>query len=268
MKSVVPKKSFGQNFLTDRNIARKIVNLLEIQPGEIILEIGPGMGALTAILLKYDATIHAVELDQEAVSYLSGKFASQLSGTLFVHHKSILDFDFSTFEPCNNKIKVIGNIPYNISTEILFKLFDDRRYIQKAVLTVQKEVGKRITSKAGSKVYGITSVATELLADAKYEFDISAGCFFPAPKVISGVITISFNKNIENEFYTHFMQMVKVLFNQRRKMISNSLKSFLQNSKLEILRPKLSEFLSLRPEQLNLEKLVELFNIIAENRND
>ncbi len=268
MKTVAPKKSFGQNFLIDRNIARKIISLLDIHSGDIILEIGPGMGALTSILLEHDVTLHAVELDHEAFFYLKSKFSTQSIEKFILHHKSILDVDFSIFEFNNRKIKVIGNIPYNISTEILFKLFNNRSHIQKAVLTVQKDVGKRITSKAGSKVYGITSVATALLADSKYEFDISAGSFFPAPKVISGVITISFTKNIENDFYLRFMQMVKVLFNQRRKMISNSLKSFLPQAELEFMRPRLSEFLTRRPEQLTLEQLKELFAIISKHRYD
>lgn len=268
MKSVAPKKSLGQNFLTDRNIARKIISLLNINPGDTIVEIGPGMGALTEFLLEHEIKLHAVELDSEAIDYLSNKYKNNLNEKLILHHQSILDFDLTDVADEQKKIKIIGNIPYNISTEILFKLFDSRLVLSKAVLTVQKEVGKRITAKNGSKVYGITSVATELLTFAKYEFDISAGSFFPAPKVISGVITLEFAKEIENAFYSGFMKMVKVLFNQRRKMISNTIKNIIPKERLDFLRPKLENYLTKRPEQLSLEQFKDLFEIISENNDD
>lgn len=270
MDKVKPKKSFGQNFLKDEIIARNITALLNIADDDVVLEIGPGMGALTKILLESRINLTAVELDEQAVQYLKEKFQAKKFPNAHILHMSILEFDFDKLylQYGNKKIKVIGNIPYNISTEILFKLLENRNVIEKVVLTVQKEVGQRITAKEGSKVYGITSVAAWMLSQPQYHFDIGANSFFPIPKVTSGVISLHMNKHVEQKYYDDFMKFVKTLFNQRRKMISNSIKNYLQHDRLAYLAPSIQHILSKRPEQLSLTELEDLYHKIIEKQHD
>ncbi|MBE2188720.1 MAG: ribosomal RNA small subunit methyltransferase A [Desulfobulbaceae bacterium] len=270
MEKVKPKKSFGQNFLTDKNISSKIVSLLNVVSDDIVIEIGPGMGALTEILLGNQIKLVAVELDEHAISYLNEKFKADKFSNLKIIHQSILDLDFMKIykQYGNKKIKVIGNIPYNISTEILFKLLENRDIIENIVLTVQKEVGQRITSQEGSRIYGITSIAAWMVSTPMYHFDIAPGSFYPAPKVTSGVISLEMNKQIEQQYYDDFMKFIKTLFNQRRKMISNSIKNYLPKERLAQLAPSIEATLSKRPEQLSLTELVNLFDKIREQRND
>jgi 16S rRNA (adenine1518-N6/adenine1519-N6)-dimethyltransferase len=270
LEKVKPKKSFGQNFLTDKNISQKIVSLLNVSQDDIVVEIGPGMGALTEILLENQINLVAVELDEHAITYLREKFKAEKFPNLKIAHQSILDFDFTKIykQYGNKKIKVIGNIPYNISTEILFKLLENREIIEKIVLTVQKEVGQRITSQEGSRIYGITSIAAWMLSSPMYHFDIAPGSFYPAPKVTSGVISLDMNKHVEQDYYDDFMKFIKTLFNQRRKMISNSIKNYISKDRLAQLAPSIEHILSKRPEQLSLTELVNLFDKIREQRND
>lgn len=232
MPAFAPKKSLGQNFLTDKNLARKIITALNLSESEYVLEIGPGMGALTGIILETGANLTCVEIDSRAIELLKEKFTNNYNN-LTIQQISILDFDilayFGAFT--KTKIKIIGNIPYYLSNDILFKIIGCREIVSSMVLTVQKEVAQRWTAKPGNKTYGAPSVAVALAGNAKILFDISAGSFFPKPKVTSSVIKFEFNnERLTSEKLGGIMKIARAAFEQRRKTLGNSLKSYI-NSK-------------------------------------
>ncbi len=270
-----PKKSLGQNFLTDKNIARKIVNALDINSGEKVIEIGSGTGALTGILLEKGADLTAFELDERAVEELKKKFSGEYPDF------NIIRGDFRKIDLCSlladeGRLKVIGNIPYYISSEVFFKLFESAECVFRAVLTVQKEVARRVASGPGSKEYGILSVARELTSGAKIEFDINPGSFYPRPAVTSSVIRLDFYiEQIDKQEYEDVMKIVRAAFNRRRKMLRNSLDSFLLDNfgksssaaaeELEEVFPSISEFFRKRPEQISSEEFRKFNLIIRRN---
>ncbi len=245
MSFVKPKKKLGQHFLTDQNIARKIVDSLG---GDVrnVLEIGPGMGVLTQFLLERpELNLHVVEIDRESVEYLTLHFP---------HLKNIWSEDFLKADIArkfDGDFSVIGNFPYNISTQILFKVLENRDRIPEVVGMFQKEVAERIASKHGSKSYGIMSVLLQAFYDIEYLFTVPEHVFSPPPKVKSAVIRLTRNKVSElpcNEVF--FVKVVKAAFNLRRKMLRNSLK--------EITAHLPQGFAEKRPEQLSVADFVEL----------
>ncbi len=264
LKSVAPKKSLGQNFLTDRNIARKTVDLLDIQDGDVVYEIGPGTGALTSILLEKNCKLNAIEIDERAIIQLHKLFPK----SKFPNFNLIKgDFKKYAFEHDAKDIKVIGNIPYYLSSEIFFKLFESSKNIQYAVMTIQKEVAQRLTAKPRTKDYGILTVAMMMSGKCTIEFDVSPQCFYPAPKVWSSVIKMDFiNPPYIISDYKKAMNLVRTSFHLRRKMLGNSLKSFFQLADAAVLddeqNTKLSKLSKMRPEELtpdDFEFLVKLF---------
>ncbi len=271
MKDLAPRKSLGQNFLKNKSVASRIVALLGDISGKPVLEIGPGMGVLTEFLLGQKPLLTLVELDARAIEYLHEKFSNNLK----IIHSDILDFDIKRhFEKYNEKLLIIGNIPYNISTEIFFLLFENAEYISKAVLTVQKEVAVRVCSGHGSRQYGITSVAANLVCAPKIAFDIAAGSFFPAPKVTSSVLVLDFYE--EQKYINAFaeiMQLVRSAFSQRRKILRNSLENYLKASNISMkamedeLKASNLEYLSKRAEQLSLNDFIRLFEILNNLKN-
>jgi len=258
--SVKAKKHLGQHFLTDLSIAKQIVDALTIHEGyKHVLEIGPGMGVLTQYL-KDDArfTTHAIDVDFESITYLKNHFPTLEKDILY---GDFLQMDLGLIT--NNKpFAVIGNFPYNISTEILFKVLDNKNQIPEVVGMFQKEVAERIAAKPGSKTYGITSVLLQAFYTIEYLFTVHENVFNPPPKVKSGVIRLTRNKtqtlNCSESF---FKTVVKTAFNQRRKMLSNSLKPYIND---EI---KTHEVFNLRPEQLSVEQFVELTNMLQESKS-
>jgi 16S rRNA (adenine1518-N6/adenine1519-N6)-dimethyltransferase len=258
--SVKAKKHLGQHFLTDLSIAKQIVDALTIHEGyKHVLEIGPGMGVLTQYL-KDDArfTTHAIDVDFESITYLKNHFPTLEKDILY---GDFLQMDLGLIT--NNKpFAVIGNFPYNISTEILFKVLDNKNQIPEVVGMFQKEVAERIAAKPGSKTYGITSVLLQAFYTIEYLFTVHENVFNPPPKVKSGVIRLTRNKtqtlNCSESF---FKTVVKTAFNQRRKMLSNSLKPYINE---EI---KTYEVFNLRPEQLSVEQFVELTNMLEEAKS-
>ncbi|MBE7443453.1 MAG: 16S rRNA (adenine(1518)-N(6)/adenine(1519)-N(6))-dimethyltransferase RsmA [Flavobacteriales bacterium] len=257
---VKAKKHLGQHFLTDLSIAKQIVDALTQHEGyNHVLEIGPGMGVLTQYL-KDDTrfTTHAIDVDFESITYLKNHFPTLEKNILY---GDFLQMDLGLIT--NNKpFAVIGNFPYNISTEILFKVLDNRNMIPEVVGMFQKEVAERVAAKPGSKTYGITSVLLQAFYTIEYLFTVHENVFNPPPKVKSGVIRLTRNNtqtlNCSESF---FKTVVKTAFNQRRKMLSNSLKPYITD---EI---KTHEVFNLRPEQLSVEQFVELTNMLEEAKS-
>ena len=251
---LIPKKSLGQHFLNDKGIAVKIVSSLKADGIRHVIEVGPGMGALTPLLLqeqRFDTCF--VEIDADAAEYLKKQFPE-------IENKLVIA-DFIRY-PLQERfgdepLAVIGNFPYNISTQILFRILEYRSQVKEVVCMLQKEVAERIAAPPGSKVYGITSVLLQAFYNIEYLFTVHEHVFIPPPKVKSGVIRLTRN-NTEalpcNE--TMFFRVVKTSFNQRRKILNNSLKCMLPNGKLD------NPILSKRPEQLNVNDFIELTRFV------
>jgi len=249
---VKAKKHLGQHFLTDPNIARKIANSI---PEDVvnIAEVGPGTGFLTQqLLLKESINYYGFEVDEEAVDYLLAHFPTLKGKILMLDFLKIHLPDYF-----NDKITVIGNFPYNISSQILFHVLGYRDIITVMVGMFQKEVAERITSAPGSKRYGILSVLSQAFFDCEYLFTVHENVFKPNPKVKSAVIRLARNGSKDPDCdQSLFFQVVKTGFNQRRKTLRNSLKPLI---KTELPEHKL---LSKRPEQLTVEEFTELTNLI------
>lgn len=224
-----PKKSLGQNFLTNTNVAKRIVNALEINDGELVVEIGPGTGSLTGYLLQQNIKLIAVEIDSRAVELVKEKY--YYSNNLQIINDDIRNLDYNKIFLDNNnkKIKIIGNIPYYLSADIIFNIFENKDKISKAIIMMQKEVAKRIVAHPKCKDYGIVTVANALVSDSKILFDVSPGSFFPKPKVFSSVISFNIKQeSIAIEEFHWVMILVKKAFNQRRKILKNSLHSLIE----------------------------------------
>ncbi|MBN8569368.1 MAG: 16S rRNA (adenine(1518)-N(6)/adenine(1519)-N(6))-dimethyltransferase RsmA [Ignavibacteria bacterium] len=226
-----PKKFLGQNFLVDENIAKKIVASLDIQLDDYVIEIGPGQSSLTKYLITLTNNFVAVELDKYIVEKLRAE------GKIDVIHKDFLDLDFEKdipkFMDKSKKLKIIGNIPYNITSQILFMLFDNSERVDSALLMMQKEVAKRLTAVPNTKDYGILAIQTQVFTTPKLLFNVPPTAFFPKPKIDSTVVKFEFHKakhKIEN--YPLFKSLVKASFGQRRKTMRNSLKKFFEDNKL------------------------------------
>lgn len=250
----IAKKNFGQHFLNAQSIAEKITLALNItQEQDVILEIGPGTGVLTDFLFnKLGEKLEVVEIDRDMINIISTKFPN-----IKIHPISFLDFSFSK----NKNYAVIGNFPYNISTQIVFKIIENKENVSSMVGMFQKEVAKRICSDFGSKEYGILSVLTQAFFDVEYLFTVLPGSFTPPPKVNSGVIRITKKENIKysEEIENTLFHIVKMSFNQRRKTIRNALKSAHYYQKIMD-----SEFMNLRAEQLHYKDFIELCYLINE----
>ena len=264
--SVRAKKHLGQHFLTDENIAKRIADSLTENGYNNVLEIGPGMGVLTKYLLTKKPKVTVLELDSESVTYLQETFPLEhLKLDTSKEKFNIIEGDFlkqQIPQLFNNKqVAIIGNFPYNISTQIVFKTLENRAFIPEFSGMFQKEVAQRIAEKEGSKVYGILSVLTQAFYNVEYLFTVPPTVFNPPPKVDSGVIRF-----IRKENYTLpvdeklFFRVVKMAFNQRRKMLRGSLKSFNLSDSL-----KEDPIFAKRPEQLSVQEFINLTAKIAEN---
>jgi 16S rRNA (adenine1518-N6/adenine1519-N6)-dimethyltransferase len=271
LEHIRPKKSLGQNFLIDKIIAQKTVDCLEIDSNDIVLEIGPGEGSLTALMIQKAKKLYVVEIDERAIQLLNKKFKQFIPEKLEIIHSDILQFDFDYFysqHKLSGKIKVLGNIPYYISSEIFFLLFNNSAKVSNAVLTVQKELGQRLSAKSRTKAYGILTLAREIVSDAKIMFDVPPTCFYPIPSVMSAVIKIDFY--LENTVYSDnkvLMDLVKASFNQRRKVLKNSLTSYLKERNIydsAIIHPDLTHYFSIRAEELLLKDYQNMLKILLE----
>jgi 16S rRNA (adenine1518-N6/adenine1519-N6)-dimethyltransferase len=256
-KYVKPKKFLGQHFLKDLSIAQRISESLPLENPMPVLEIGPGTGVLTRFLLQNEnIDLTVVELDKESVVYLNENFPA-LHGRII--EADFLKLDLQKLYPNDQKFFIIGNFPYNISSQIFFKLLENKEQVPCLSGMVQKEVAERIAAPAGSKTYGILSVLLQAYYDIEYLFTVSERVFDPPPKVKSAVVRLSRNKvaNIACDEKL-FKQVVKTAFNQRRKTLRNSLKPILGKDN-EIYTNKIFDY---RPEQLSVASFVELTNLV------
>lgn len=262
--TVKAKKHLGQHFLNDEDTAKNIANSLSGVGYDTVLEIGPGMGVLTKYLLESEAQINVIEIDRDSVAYLNNDFKNEhlkldtTNAKFKIIEGDFLKQDVPTF--FNKKqVAVIGNYPYNISSQIIFKAIENREYIPELSGMFQKEVAKRIAEKEGSKVYGIISVLTQAFYDVEYLFTVPPSVFNPPPKVDSGVIRLirkkDFSLPVDEKL---FFRVVKTAFNQRRKMLRSSLKSFKLSDTL-----KEDAIFAMRPEQLSVSEFIKLTHKIA-----
>lgn len=251
---VKPKKSLGQHFLTDLNIARAIAETLDKYTGTPVLEVGPGMGVLTRFLLAQGHDLTVVELDHESVEYLQENFPELKERIV---EKDFLKLDLSTLFP--GDFCVIGNYPYNISSQIFFKILDYKDRVPCCSGMIQKEVAERMAASPGSKTYGILSVLLQAWYDIEYLFTVPEHVFNPPPKVKSAVIRMTRNRVRQLGCDERlFKQIVKTAFNQRRKTLRNSLRS-LVGKECEILSETIFDE---RPERLSVEQFIGLTNLL------
>jgi len=252
-----PKKFLGQNFLTDVNIAKKIVSAFELNQDDVILEIGPGYGSLSKHITGKSGKYYAVEIDSGCIKSLKETLGNQIE----IFEKDFLGFDFEEdLKPFTKKIKIAGNIPYHITTAILFKLFENGEKLDFAVLMMQKEVAQRLIAKPNTKEYGILSVQTSYYTIPEMLFTVSPGAFFPKPRVNSAVVKFKFVKRVPFENEALFKLVVRESFGKRRKTLRNSLKKLFEKYNIE--QEKIELDLSRRPESLSPEEFIFLCNEI------
>lgn len=258
MKNVKPKKFLGQHFLNDLNIARRIADTVDSAPeGMPVLEVGPGMGVLTQFLLQKERDIKVAEIDYESVEYLRRTYPQM--------EERIIEDDFLKMHLervfNGNPFVLTGNYPYNISSQIFFKMLEYKDYIPVCTGMIQKEVAERITARPGSKTYGILSILIQAWYDTEYLFTVDEHVFTPPPKVKSAVIRLTRNHTENLGCDEKLMkQIVKLVFSQRRKQLRNPLKALIGKD-----CPMLKEaFFDQRPEQLSISDFIELTNRISE----
>lgn len=258
MKSVKPKKNLGQHFLTDLNIARRIADTVDACPGLPVLEIGPGMGVLTQYLVTKPREVKAVEIDRESVAYLHETFPTLRDNII---GEDFLRMDLNTVFG-GRPFVLTGNYPYDISSQIFFKMLDNRELIPCCTGMIQREVALRMASEPGNKAYGILSVLTQAWYDVEYLFTVDEDVFNPPPKVKSAVIRMTRNGVTDLGCDERlFKRLVKAVFNQRRKMLRVSLKQLFAGA-----QPSgeffTAEVMTRRPEQLTIAQFVELTNVV------
>ena len=260
MKQVRPKKNLGQHFLVDLNIAKRIADTVDEPYGDLpVLEVGPGMGVMTQYLVTKPRPLKVVEIDRESVAYLKG--------TLFKDkgQDTIIEGDFLRMDLrevfAGGQFVLTGNYPYDISSQIFFKMIDNRDLIPCCTGMIQHEVALRIASQPGTKAYGILSVLIQAWYDVEYLFMVDETVFNPPPKVKSAVIRMTRN-NVESLGCDEqlFKRVVKTAFNQRRKMLRVSLKQMLSDQQMPFIAD--SPFAMLRPEQLSIAQFMELTNLV------
>ncbi len=255
--TVKAKKHLGQHFLKDENIAKKIANSLSFKGYNHVLEIGPGMGVLTKYLLEKDTTTHVIEIDSESVDYLKVNYLNLANRII---EKDFLKYDLKEVFK-DESFAIIGNYPYNISSQIVFKTLEMRDQIPEFSGMFQKEVAQRICEKEGSKTYGILSVLTQAFYDATYLFTVPPTVFNPPPKVDSGVLLLKRKEDYSLPCDEKlFFKVVKQAFQQRRKTLRNSLKTFDLSDNL-----KANVIFGQRPEQLSVENFINLTQLIQED---
>jgi len=257
-----PKKSLGQNFLQDPNIIRKIVEAVSIKDGDTVIEIGPGRGALTEQIMMLTQNCHVIEIDKELVEYWQNR--ADLNSGLSVHAQDVLKFNFQEIiQQASAKVKVIGNLPYNISSPVLFHLMQYANDLASQTVMLQKEVVDRMVAEPGSKIYGRLSVMLQQRYQIERLFRVPAAAFFPVPKVESAIAQLTRNTQASKsgkayvEDLTTFSMIVKQAFSQRRKTLRNTLKTVLDAEQIE----SLGIDPSVRAETLGVDKFVQLANL-------
>lgn len=262
---IKPKKSLGQNFLIDKNIQRKIISSCSLSKEDIVLEVGAGTGDLTEHLAIAAKKVYALEVDRRLFPLLEQKLSSYANFRLI--KGSILDFDINKFlldNPAGRKIKVIGNIPYYISSPIIEHLIQYRDKIDTVFMTVQKEFGRRVNAVAGSKEYGSFSCFVQYYALSRIIFEIKKGSFKPVPKVDSCFLSLKFRQDppVKVRDEESFFKLIRTAFNQRRKTLRNSLAGFITSGLLEEFLEQQGIDRNVRPERLTLDEFARLNSFI------
>lgn len=256
-----PKKSLGQNFLKNKATAAKIVAELDPASVDTIIEIGPGTGALTEPLIASHAEIYAVDIDSRMTSFLEQKY--HRARRFKAIHSDILKFDFARFVS-NRKLKVIGNLPYHMTSPIIEKLCENHECLDRAILTVQKELATRLTATTGDSEYSSLTIFTDNFCEKQILFNLSPKEFHPPPKVVSSVIELDFfeEPRLSYQDYAKLRRMIRLFFQHRRKMAINSFVKFTELTKQtaeEMFRKALIET-SARPQELSLGQYIRLYN--------
>ncbi len=257
-----PKKFLGQNFLVDDNISRKIVKSLDLTPDDFLIEIGPGYGSLTKYIIKEADNYLAVEIDKGIAEKLKEDLILINSGkNQNVMSKDFLKFDFvadtEKYNSGKRKIKIAGNIPYNITTEVIFKLFENKKMLSCAVMMIQKEVAARLTAVKDTKEYGILAVMTQFNSDVKVLFNVPPTAFFPKPNVQSSIIKLDFGtEKYKVSDYELLRSLVRASFGKRRKTMKNSLKDFFEKNSIN--PEEISFDFSRRAGNVSVEEYVKL----------
>lgn len=260
-----PNKKLSQNFLIDGNIIRNIIKEADVHPGDYVLEIGPGPGSMTELLLEKGAYVVAVETDRALAGALGrlDPFGSNLKVIVADALEVPLEDLYAAFPDKTKPIKLISNLPYHITTPLLTRFVDQNTHISMILVMVQEEMGRRMSSKSGSKEYGSITVFLNFFSTVSYIFKVSRNCFFPVPKVDSSIIRINPKPTPENINVIGFFQMTRRAFQQRRKSMRNSLKElYTQESIVSGLEQlKLSPLT--RPEELSCEQLIQYFHLLV-----
>lgn len=256
-----PRKRFGQNFLQDINIIDKIVAAIAPKAGEPVLEIGPGQGALTERLLPSGCALTAVELDRDLASFLRISFINTPNFRL--HEGDALKFDLATLNPAPASLRVVGNLPYNISTPLLFRLLEQRQYIKDMHFMLQKEVVQRLAAEPDTSHYGRLSIMAQYYCQVVHLFDVPPGAFFPPPKVMSAIVRLRPRPpEVIADNPVILAQVVNQAFQQRRKTLRNTLKGLVSESQMAAcdIRP------DARAETLSVAQFVRLANQLTGSR--
>ncbi len=261
---IKPKQSLGQNFLIDENIVKNIVRDLDVTNDDVVIEIGPGTGALTGHLLDRARQLIVVEIDGRVIDDLRRRF--ELSGIIILH-EDFLDIDLAHWrEQFGAKLRIVGNIPYHLTSPILFKVFDESPAVHDITIMIQREVAQRIVAGPRTKDYGILSVFSQFYGSPKLLFNVSPNCFYPKPKVVSSVVRIELRDRLpESIDDALFRTVVKTSFGKRRKTLRNSLK-FLPYDENAVERViATNDFpMEKRPEDLSVEEFVQLTRLVEQ----
>lgn len=256
-----PRKEFGQNFLIDQAVIQKIISTINSKQDQTIIEIGPGLGAITKLILNNCAKLIAIEIDHDLCDQLNMEFSQEIiDNKLKIINQNVLKIDLSSLTD-NNNLRIVGNLPYNISTPLLFKLFAHALYIQDMHFLLQKEVAERLVADFGNKQYGRLSIMAQYHSKINIMFYVGAKSFNPIPKIESCMVRFvpHINLPIVAYDYQHFYQLVTAAFSQRRKILSNSIKQYCNASDLKLLGidPMV------RPEQLSVADFVKISNSLT-----
>ncbi|WP_349431035.1 16S rRNA (adenine(1518)-N(6)/adenine(1519)-N(6))-dimethyltransferase RsmA [Methylomarinum sp. Ch1-1] len=256
------RKRFGQNFLQDHNIISNILSYIQLSNEQHWVEIGPGMGALTGPLLQENVKLDVIELDRDLVRYLSDRFGQHQN--LTIHSADALNFDFSTLATDEKKLRIIGNLPYNISTPLMFHLLESFDCIEDMHFMLQKEVVDRICAEPGSKRYGRLSIMMQYYCETEFLFEVPPESFSPPPKVMSAIVRLAPHPQapVEVNDIKQFNELVTQAFSQRRKTIRNSLSKLLSAEQIAAIGIDPSQ----RAETISLAEFAELSNAVTENK--
>lgn len=260
MHTHAARKRFGQHFLHDKQIIQRLIDIIAPQRNEHFVEIGPGQGALTVPILKIIGNMDAIEIDRDLIPHLKMRCADK--GNLIVHAVDALEFNFGMLFKPNEPLRVIGNLPYNISTPLIFHLLEFAACITDMHFMLQKEVVDRITAEPNDKAYGRLSIMVQYHCKTAALFDVPPAAFYPPPQVESKIIRLIPHKNIPYlaKDYQHFTAIVREAFSHRRKTLRNSLKELMPDEKWQQIGIDSQR----RPEQLNVQDYVTISNCLME----